>query len=168
MHACAHTHTHTHTHMYTRVRTYTHTPAYMHTHARLRTRTHAWRNLERASSRQGRGWDDCQCRACWICFGWAYAVWVCCPDICLQLIPMSLFLLGCRQLLLKPVCSYLVNEDGHHHMHPEPVPKPACLCFCRKAAITTRILSLVHQLCIKRIHVTKRDLFYTDVKLFEV
>lgn len=37
----------------------------------------------------------------------------------------------------------------------------------RKAAITTRILSLVHQLCIKRIHVTKRDLFYTDVKLFE-
>ncbi|KAF5830222.1 Spo11/DNA topoisomerase VI subunit A [Dunaliella salina] len=38
---------------------------------------------------------------------------------------------------------------------------------CRKAAITARILSLVHQLCIKRIHVTKRDLFYTDVKLFE-
>lgn len=38
---------------------------------------------------------------------------------------------------------------------------------CRKAAITTRILGLVHQLCAKRIHVTKRDLFYTDVKLFE-
>eukprot|EP00798_Chlamydomonas_sp_ICE-L_P011429 gene11429-17115_t len=38
---------------------------------------------------------------------------------------------------------------------------------CRKATITTRILGLVHQLCIKRIHVTKRDLFYTDVKLFE-
>jgi DNA topoisomerase VI subunit A len=37
-----------------------------------------------------------------------------------------------------------------------------------KAAITTRILGLVHQLCLKRIHVTKRDLFYTDVKLFEV
>jgi hypothetical protein len=34
-------------------------------------------------------------------------------------------------------------------------------------AITTRILSLVHELCTKRIHVTKRDLFYTDVKLFE-
>lgn len=34
--------------------------------------------------------------------------------------------------------------------------------------ITTRILGLVHELCIKRIHVTKRDLFYTDVKLFEV
>lgn len=38
---------------------------------------------------------------------------------------------------------------------------------CRKAVITTRILQLVHELCSKRIHVTKRDLFYTDVKLFE-
>lgn len=38
---------------------------------------------------------------------------------------------------------------------------------CRKTAVTTRILSLVHELCLKRIHVTKRDLFYTDVKLFE-
>lgn len=39
---------------------------------------------------------------------------------------------------------------------------------CRKAVITTRILGLVHELCSKHIHVTKRDLFYTDVKLFEV
>lgn len=39
---------------------------------------------------------------------------------------------------------------------------------CRKAVITTRILQLIHELCLKRIHVTKRDLFYTDVKLFEV
>ncbi|GFR49530.1 hypothetical protein Agub_g11574 [Astrephomene gubernaculifera] len=38
---------------------------------------------------------------------------------------------------------------------------------CRKAAITSRILGLVHELVGKRIHVTKRDLFYTDVKLFE-
>jgi meiotic recombination protein SPO11 len=37
----------------------------------------------------------------------------------------------------------------------------------RKTAITTRILQLVHQLCTKQIHVTKRDLFYTDVKLFQ-
>jgi hypothetical protein len=37
-----------------------------------------------------------------------------------------------------------------------------------QTAITTRILGLVHELCNKRIHVTKRDLFYTDVKLFEV
>lgn len=37
----------------------------------------------------------------------------------------------------------------------------------RKTAITTRILGLVWQLCQKGIHVTKRDLFYTDVKLFK-
>ncbi|CAO2824230.1 unnamed protein product [Amaranthus hypochondriacus] len=37
----------------------------------------------------------------------------------------------------------------------------------RKATVTTRILSLIHQLCIRSIHVTKRDLFYTDVKLFQ-
>ncbi|KAL4359938.1 hypothetical protein AHAS_Ahas08G0127400 [Arachis hypogaea] len=37
----------------------------------------------------------------------------------------------------------------------------------RKSAITARILQLVHQLCNKGIHVTKRDLFYTDVKLFQ-
>lgn len=39
---------------------------------------------------------------------------------------------------------------------------------CRKAVFTTRVLGLVHELCMKQIHVTKRDLFYTDVKLFEV
>jgi meiotic recombination protein SPO11 len=44
----------------------------------------------------------------------------------------------------------------------------ASTATCRKAVITARILQLVHELCIKRIHVTKRDLFYTDVKLFEV
>ena len=38
----------------------------------------------------------------------------------------------------------------------------------RKTTITTRILQLIHQLCLKNIHVTKRDLFYTDVKLFQV
>ena len=36
----------------------------------------------------------------------------------------------------------------------------------RKAAITARVLGLVYELCQKRIHTTKRDLFYTDVKLF--
>jgi meiotic recombination protein SPO11 len=36
----------------------------------------------------------------------------------------------------------------------------------RKTAITTRILQLIHELTLKGIHVTKRDLFYTDVKLF--
>jgi meiotic recombination protein SPO11 len=37
----------------------------------------------------------------------------------------------------------------------------------RKVAIMTRILQLIYELCAKRIHVTKRDLFYTDVKLFK-
>ena len=37
----------------------------------------------------------------------------------------------------------------------------------RKTAITTRIFQLVLELCGKGIHVTKRDLFYTDVKLFK-
>jgi meiotic recombination protein SPO11 len=37
----------------------------------------------------------------------------------------------------------------------------------RKAAITTRVIELVHEVLAKRIHITKRDLFYTDVKLFK-
>lgn len=36
----------------------------------------------------------------------------------------------------------------------------------RKTAITTRVLELLHSVLRKRIHITKRDLFYTDVKLF--
>jgi len=36
----------------------------------------------------------------------------------------------------------------------------------RKSAITTRVMQLLHQVLRKRIHITKRDLFYTDVKLF--
>ena len=36
----------------------------------------------------------------------------------------------------------------------------------RKTTITTRVLELIHQVVSKRIHITKRDLFYTDVKLF--
>lgn len=36
----------------------------------------------------------------------------------------------------------------------------------RKTAITLRVLQLVHAVLLKRIHITKRDLFYTDVKLF--
>ena len=42
----------------------------------------------------------------------------------------------------------------------------ASISSVRKTAVTTRILQLIHQLCGKNIHVTKRDLFYTDVKLF--
>ncbi|XP_052203725.1 DNA topoisomerase 6 subunit A [Diospyros lotus] len=43
----------------------------------------------------------------------------------------------------------------------------ASVATVRKTTITARILQLVHQLCLKSIHVTKRDLFYTDVKLFQ-
>lgn len=37
----------------------------------------------------------------------------------------------------------------------------------RKMAIMTKILEQIHQLCRKGIHSTKRDVFYTDVKLFK-
>lgn len=36
----------------------------------------------------------------------------------------------------------------------------------RKAAIMTRVMGLIHELCKSGIHSTKRDIFYTDVKLF--
>mmetsp|Transcript_10069 Transcript_10069/g.13299 ORF Transcript_10069/g.13299 Transcript_10069/m.13299 type:complete len:439 (+) Transcript_10069:358-1674(+) len=36
----------------------------------------------------------------------------------------------------------------------------------RKSAITLRVMQLLHAVLSKRIHITKRDLFYTDVKLF--
>lgn len=35
----------------------------------------------------------------------------------------------------------------------------------RKTAITTRVMQLILELCARGIHVTKRDLFYTDVKV---
>ena len=37
----------------------------------------------------------------------------------------------------------------------------------RKVAVLTRVLQLVHGVLHRGIHVTKRDLFYTDVKLFK-
>ena len=37
----------------------------------------------------------------------------------------------------------------------------------RKTAITARVLELLHEVITRGIHITKRDLFYTDVKLFE-
>eukprot|EP00892_Ulva_mutabilis_P002243 jgi/Ulvmu1/12019/UM083_0032.1 len=43
----------------------------------------------------------------------------------------------------------------------------ASLSTGKKAVVTARILSLVHELCRKNIHVTKRDMFYTDVNLFQ-
>ncbi|XP_020591227.1 DNA topoisomerase 6 subunit A3 [Phalaenopsis equestris] len=43
----------------------------------------------------------------------------------------------------------------------------ANLSTVRKATITARVLSLVYAVLRRNIHVTKRDLFYTDVKLFQ-
>jgi len=36
----------------------------------------------------------------------------------------------------------------------------------RKTTITTKVVQLIHSILQKGIHITKRDLFYTDVKLF--
>lgn len=44
----------------------------------------------------------------------------------------------------------------------------ANLSTVRKATITARVLSLVYGVLERNIHVTRRDLFYTDVKLFQV
>ncbi|KAL4855658.1 DNA topoisomerase 6 subunit A [Chlorella vulgaris] len=63
--------------------------------------------------------------------------------------------------LYVPELDRIVLKDSQSHR------TFANISTCRKAVITTRILQLVHELCTKRIHVTKRDLFYTDVKLFE-
>ena len=43
----------------------------------------------------------------------------------------------------------------------------ASLSQVRKTAIMTRVFGIVHEITSKGIHVTKRDLFYTDVKLFK-
>ena len=37
----------------------------------------------------------------------------------------------------------------------------------RKTTITARVLQLLHEVISRGIHITKRDLFYTDVKLFD-
>ncbi len=36
-----------------------------------------------------------------------------------------------------------------------------------QVAITSRVIQLVHEILSKRIHTTKRDLFYCDPKLFQ-
>ena len=50
------------------------------------------------------------------------------------------------------------------------VPRPRRMCvpwMSSKTALTTRVLQLVHEVLGRRIHITKRDLFYTDVRLFQ-
>jgi meiotic recombination protein SPO11 len=38
---------------------------------------------------------------------------------------------------------------------------------CRKTTIMTKVVQLIYEVLGKKIHITKRDLFYTDVKLFK-
>lgn len=67
---------------------------------------------------------------------------------------------GANQLYVPELDRIVLKDKGSFRQF-------ANIASVRKTAITTRILQLVHQLCTKRIHVTKRDLFYTDVKLFQ-
>lgn len=60
-------------------------------------------------------------------------------------------------------------EELDRNVLGEKVSKRAFLnsLHSRKTAITTRVMQLVHEVLNKGIHITKRDLFYTDVKLFK-
>jgi meiotic recombination protein SPO11 len=60
-------------------------------------------------------------------------------------------------------------EELDRNVLGEKVSKRAFLnsMHSRKAAITSRVMQLVHEVLGKGIHITKRDLFYTDVKLFK-
>ena len=59
-----------------------------------------------------------------------------------------LYIINCNMIFNKLSCKSNIDQES------------------RKAAITTRVLELLHKVLSKRIHITKRDLFYTDVKLF--
>eukprot|EP00127_Corallochytrium_limacisporum_P000738 Clim_evm24s25 gene=Clim_evmTU24s25 len=62
--------------------------------------------------------------------------------------------------LYVPELDRIVLKDG---MNNRPF---ANVSSVRKATITTRVLELIHEVVSKGIHITKRDLFYTDVNLF--
>jgi len=61
---------------------------------------------------------------------------------------------------------YLPDLDRIVLVRRESARPFANVATARKATITARVLSLVHAVLGRGIHVTKRDLFYTDVKLF--
>uniref|UniRef100_A0A0E0KC84 DNA topoisomerase 6 subunit A n=1 Tax=Oryza punctata TaxID=4537 RepID=A0A0E0KC84_ORYPU len=61
---------------------------------------------------------------------------------------------------------YLPDLDRIVLVRRESARPFANVATARKATITARVLSLVHAVLRRGIHVTKRDLFYTDVKLF--
>lgn len=60
-------------------------------------------------------------------------------------------------------CVFCVELFGEKVSHRNFVST----AMARKTAITTRVVELVHQVLGKGIHITKRDMFYTDVKLFK-
>jgi meiotic recombination protein SPO11 len=62
---------------------------------------------------------------------------------------------------------YLPDLDRIVLLRREAARPFANVVTARKATVTARVLSLVHAVLRRGIHVTKRDLFYTDVKLFE-
>jgi len=61
---------------------------------------------------------------------------------------------------------YLPDLDRIVLVRRESARPFANVATARKATVTARVLSLVHAVLRRGIHVTKRDLFYTDVKLF--
>ncbi|KAH7865181.1 hypothetical protein Vadar_003243 [Vaccinium darrowii] len=68
--------------------------------------------------------------------------------------------------LYVPQLARIVLKDGLRPRTASVRPY-AAVSTVKKTTITTRILQLIHQMSLKNIHVTKRDLFYSDfLKLF--
>ncbi len=68
--------------------------------------------------------------------------------------------LEAREMLLQCCNAAVVSQywPAPAHFQVQAVASPPSVCAPAPGC----------RLCTKRIHVTKRDLFYTDVKLFEV
>jgi meiotic recombination protein SPO11 len=64
-------------------------------------------------------------------------------------------------LLCSPFCSLLTLI-----VPPQGTRTFSSVSEVRKTTITARCMQLIHNILGKGIHITKRDLFYTDVKLF--
>ena len=91
----------------------------------------------------------------------------------------SVFLEAARQILNKNGLNYVIpSRANSNQLYVSELDRIvlknamtnrslANVGTVRKTAITTRILQLVHEVVGRHIHITKRDLFYTDVKLFE-
>jgi meiotic recombination protein SPO11 len=74
------------------------------------------------------------------------------------------------------VCTNILNIDSSKNTLVLCAPCFSHVIYCnattlslqesRKSAITLRVMQFLYAVLVKRIHITKRDLFYTDVKLF--